>query len=38
MDPQDVNLSFIPTKSNHPEGFFLIGISPLKVSPPQDDT
>ena len=34
IDLQGVNLSFIPTKSNHPERFFLRGISPLKVSPP----
>ena len=32
IDLQDVNLSFIPTKSNHPEGFSLRDISPLKVS------
>ena len=31
------NPSSIPTKTNHPETFFLRGISPLKVSPPQDD-
>ena len=30
-------LSFIPSKSNHPERFFLRGISPLKVFPPEDD-
>ena len=33
MDLQGVNLSFIPTKNNHPERFFLRGISPLKVFP-----
>ena len=31
------SLSFIPTKSNHPESFFLRGISPLKVFPLEDD-
>ena len=37
MDFQDINLSSIPTKSNHPEEFFLRGTSPLKISPPLDD-
>ena len=31
------NLSFISTKSNHPEMFFLKSISAFKVSLPEDD-
>ena len=37
IDLQGVHLSSIPTKNNHPEKFFLRGISPLKVFPPEDD-
>ena len=33
-DHQNANPSFIPTKGNHLESFFLGGISPLKVYPP----
>ena len=34
MDLQDINLNSISRKSNHPEGFSVRVIYPLKVSPP----
>ena len=37
MDLQGVNLSFVPTMSNHPKAIFLRDIPSLKVSYPWDD-